>query len=1024
MRNNELVKQRLIILIVLAGLILATIFLIGFQPQDSTNGAPSTPTANAPSGENSSLEDVAVENGNAALHPAEQKNGGSTIERSAWNPAAVVIDVVLEDLTTPAPLFDLFLVQSDKSVEVLQNRSQAVDLNNSSEAEYVFARGASGWSKLRPVAASVELDGTPHLLLALDQPSVSFHVNTSSSDGVTTAAAQMTLLSANEVAQKFLGSDLGSREMVANEEGSFSRDGLPPALYTAKLRLAAHVPASLSIDLAENSSQDLTLVFAPAGFAVGRVTFHQNGLADATVALLPADFQDNIFGLELDNFRSIGEIPNSIPEHHKTHSDASGNFQFSNAAPGDYQILVAAPNFLPRVATQKITISAHETTTCEDLELAHGFGIDLIVVDAKELPVADVAVSWYRSAGSNIVEAQRRRRGKDQKTDLDGKLHIGGLPAELLTLEFHHADFAQVVLAHDFSGRSKEATEALKVVLQPGAAVAGSVVDGRTGMPIEKVHLELHTSENNQAFGALIRGTDWDAESSQDGNFSFSHLPPGEYILIAKHENFAEVSKGPFVVAESAVENLAVMMHPGALLIVSVLDSEGVGIADATVQAVNTEAQQIKTGTTDEEGIARLENISPGNYQVAFTDISSFDTTSNSGSLDVSFKFIKIEEGEELEITLGGPVRSAVVEGVVRRGGELQSKAMVAVITDAGVKVDTSDEAGAFRIEAVPLGDFVILVRSSAVAIGGSVFYDSIHIAEEGTQHHDIDMPHDGVKIIVVSSAEHKPLANIPVSVRPMDASNISGGDFGISDNDGVAEFPSLPSGEYIIAAGNATASFMATSEAGFGSKQKSHVSIQEGSGIQIIEMSLDLGATFKVQVSDPDGNLLAGAHMHYLDAEGQPLNILSFNGTNSKGVAQMDGLPSGPGYIWVRHPQLGSKEIAVNLTAGSESKQKVQLERGTVIYVTTTNAEGLPISGVLSAALDSRGAPLSYLWSQEETQATNAAFFSTGAQRLGPLPNGEYIIQLYRPGNPPVKHKVTVNGQGEMHLSLPYSTQ
>jgi len=1020
------VNQRLITLLVLAGLILATVFLIGFQQEDGANGTPKAPNAaHDSSGGSSALVDVDVENApDASDAAAEQQNGASTLERSALNPAAVVIDVLLEDLTTPAPSFDLFLVNFDKSVVVLQGRSQAVDFNVSSEAEYVCARGASGWSKLRPVAASVELDGTPHLLLALDQPSVSFRVSTSSSDGVATAAAQMTLHASDDVAQIFLDSDLGGREMVANPDGSFSRDGLPPALYAAKLRLAAHVPASLSIELKESISQDLTLVFAPAGLALGRVTFENSGLADATVALLPADFQDNIFGLALDNFHSVGAIPNSIPEHHQTHTDANGSFHFNSAAPGAYQILVAAPNFLPRIATQEITITAHETTACEDIELTRGYGIDLIVVNAKEIPIADVAVSWYRNAGSNIVEAQRRRSGKEQQTDQEGRLHIGGLPAKLLTLEFSHADFAQAVVEHDFSGRSKEANEALKVVLQPGAAVAGSVVDGRTGMPIENVHLELHTSENNQAFGALIRGADWDAESSQDGNFSFSHLPPGEYILIAKHENFAETSKGPFLVAESAVEDLVVLMHPGALLIVTVLDSEGVGIANATVQAVNTEAQQIKTGSTDEQGIARLENIAPGNYQVAFTDISSFDTSSNSGSLDVSFKFLQIEEGEELEVTLGGPIRSAVVEGVVRRGGELQSQAMVAVITDAGVKVDTSDEAGAFRIEAVPLGDFVILVRSSAVAIGGSVFYDSIHIAEEGTQHHDIDMPNDGVKVVVVSSAEHTPLANIPVSVRPMDASNISGGDFGITDSDGVAEFPSLPGGEYIVAAGNATASFMATSEAGFGSKQKSHVSIHEGSGIQVIEMSLDLGATFKVQVSDPDGNLLAGAHMHYLDSEGQPLNILSFNGTNSKGVAQMDGLPSGPGIILVRHPQLGSKEIVVNLAAGSESKQKVQLERGTVIYVTTTNAEGLPISGVLSAALDARGAPLSYLWSQEETQATNAAFFSTGAQKLGPLPNGEYIIQLYRPGNPPVKHKVTVNGQGEMHLSLPYSTQ
>lgn len=1018
-----MVKSRLIPLLLLVGLIVISVFVLGPEQQD----APDTNKANT----TAAAEDIAApaealleSTADIPIPDPTLQLDANTVERSELQNAALIVDVVLEDLTTPASNFDLLLIDFEENVVVLRDRAERVGLADISKVQYLCARGADGWSTIARAADREDVDGTPHLQIVLQQSKVGFHITTSSTEGVSTATAELQLSATNDVAQIFLASNLGSPELSAAADGSFTLEGLPPAAYQIALTLEGHGPVLLQVDLSKGSRTDLEAEFVAAGAAQGRVVSNEQGLAKATVALLPADFQDNIFGLALDSFRSIGKIPRSIPAFHQATTDEGGNYQFETATPGDYTLLVAAQNYLPMVSTEEFTISAHETTTCNDVNLELGFAINLVVVDSKAIPLPDVSVSWYRNAGSSLVEAQRRRAVEAQQTNKRGRLHLGGLPAELLTLEISHADYAHLVLQHDFTGRLEKTAEAMEIVLHVGATVAGSVVDGRSGMPIVGVDLELHTTENNQAFGALLRGSDWKAESGQDGKFDFSNLPSGEYVLIAKHENFAETTKGPVLVSESAVENITLMMHPGALLIVTVLDSEGVPIADASVQAINAIAQQIKTGTTNEDGIARLENMTPGGYQVAFTDISSFDTTANSGSLDVSFKFLEIEEGEELEITLGGPVRSATVKGVVRLGGELMANATVVIITDSGVKVDTTDEFGVFEVASVPMGSFIIRAQSGSPTAGGSVFYDSVDINQEGTVHHDINMPNDGVKVVVVSASDRKPLASIPVTVRPMDGSNISGGDFGITNAEGIAEFPSLSEGVYIVAAGNATASFMASTETGHGSKQQSHVSIHSGSGVQTIEMALELGATFKVQVEDPDGNLLAGAHMHYLDSEGQPLNILSMKGTNAKGVAQMTGLPSGPGIILVRHPLLGSKEIQVNLRAGEDAKRKVRLDAGTVIYITTTDSEGQAISGVLAAALDQRGAPLSYLWSQEETQATNAAFFGLGEQKLGPLPDGEYIIQLYRPGKPPVRHAVSVNGQGEMHLSLPYSAE
>jgi hypothetical protein len=1018
------VNKRLIPLLLVAGVIAIAVYLIGWNndPNSDTDGGTTVPT---PSGTTPELEQAELENTDDIPVPDPGVSfEPQALERSEFASAAMIVDVVLDTQDTPAQQFDLLLVDFEEQITTLRQRSEHVGLANISNVEYVCARGPEGWSKMYAVADSVEIDGTPHVKVVLDQPPVGFQITTHSVEGVSTANAKLTLDAINGVALSFLGSSLATTKMDADSTGTFRLEGMPPATYEGSLTLAGHVPVTLPIDLSETSDHSLDVSFEPSGSTSGRIVSEGKGLAEATVALLPAEFQDNIFGFALDGFRSVGEMPDAVASFNITTTDAKGNFQLSQAAAGDYQLLVVSEGFLPLITTEPITVVAHENTDCGDVEMEIGFGLNLVVVDSKAIAIPDVSVRWYRNAGSNLVEARRRRTVEEQVTNKNGVLQLRGLPAAQITLELTHPDFAQMVLEHDFSGRTKKGNDPLEIVLQVGASVAGSVIDGRTGMPIAEASLELHATSNNQGFGALIRGSDWDAQSGQDGKFDFAHLPSDEYILIARHSDFAETQVGPLTVEDSAVENVTVMMHPGATLLVSVLDTDGIGIPDATVQAVNTEAQQVATETTDEDGLARFENVTPGNYQVAFTDISAFDTDANSGNLDVQLKFVSIKENEEVEVVLGGPILSADVEGFVRMGSEIVAAATVAIITDSGVKTDTSDETGAFKIEGVPLGAYTILVRSGLPLRGGSTFYDHILIDTEGTITHNLNMPNSGVEVVVIGAADRKGIASIPVTVRPMDGSNISGGDFGLTDESGKVNFPSLPSGEYIISAGNAAASFLASSDAGFGSLQKSHVHIEEGSGIQTFEMALEQGATFKVQVTDPEGNLLSGVHMHYLDAEGQPLNILSFKGTNSKGVAEMTGLPAGPGIVLVRHPQLGSKEVSVNLKAGESTKERIQLDRGTVVYVTVTDANGAPMSGVLCTALDRRGSPISYLWSQEETQATNAAFFSGGEQKLGPLPDGDFLIQLYRPGNPPVRHILAVKGEREVHLSLPYSVE
>jgi hypothetical protein len=113
-----------------------------------------------------------------------------------------------------------------------------------------------------------------------------------------------------------------------------------------------------------------------------------------------------------------------------------------------------------------------------------------------------------------------------------------------------------------------------------------------------------------------------------------------------------------------------------------------------------------------------------------------------------------------------------------------------------------------------------------------------------------------------------------------------------------------------------------------------------------------------------------------------------------------------------------------VNLSDGEVLKKRITLDSGTKLMVTVVDKNDQPLSGVLCTALDHRGAALSYVWALSETQATQTAYFSGTAQKLGPLPVGNYKVQLIRPGKDIVIHDVFVNGESVQNLRLRFSEE
>ena len=1010
--------MRSLLPLILIGGILAAVFFVYPDPADPAEENVAAAQEDVVSA--SQEEDV-----EAAGSIERSPSDGWTLQRSSEADAALILKVV-DANQEPVSTFDLFVVDLDKQVHKISGEQGSFPFADIQSIDGVFVLGDHTWSEYLSLDAAADPDSAKTLTANLLYASSTLEVSLRTDDGAPAAQPwlEITALGKSDVAKAYLRSQLGTPAKATGSNGMIRIEDVPPAEFSFTTYLEDYVPVTETIEFSTAGGvKAIEVTMKAAGQASGRVVAERQPFAGATVALLPVGQDADLFGRSLDAFRSHGVMPDSVLKTQITTSDADGNFSFPSNLPGKYEVLIFAENFLPAIHTAKEEIFPRQNTNLGEFALTEGFSLGLFVQNEEGEPLENVEVRWNRYASNSILSLTREASLPTVTTDEEGRVTLTGLPAEHLSLTLQHEDYARHQEDYDFSGRAEAAGDLLEVTLIPGASIAGLIMDGTSGSPIQAAEIELFDSTDAESLIGFFGSGDWETESREDGTFHFSNLAAGEYTITAKHDEFSETHYGPFTLGETAMENITIILHLGATLHVEVLDNEGVPIADANVVAVNSESQIAENAETNADGIATLPPLKAGNYQVAYTDLNSFDTSDNTGSLDVTLKFVTLAEHEERTITIGGIIPRADLEGEVRRGGELMPQATVAIITDSGVKVGIADEKGWYEIKDVPLGDYTYTVTAGAQLRGGSTIFDLFEIDEEGTLRRDIEMPLEGIQVHVTAAGSGKDLPNIPVAMRPLDGTNIQGGTFGLTNNDGVLELGSLEAGQYILSVGNMSAVFLAAGDAGLGSKQISPIEIREGSGIQQFEVQLDPGATFRVRVRDSNGNVLKGAHLHYLDENGQVMNILSLKGTNSKGVAELEGLPAGPGNILVRHPNLGATEIPVNLVAGELTKKEVTLQAGTRVYVTPTDADGNPMSGVLVTALDARGAPASFVWSQAETQATNAAFFSGGEQKVGPLTSGDYQIQLYRPGSAPVRHQVKVNGAEEMHLRLPYLT-
>ena len=221
----------------------------------------------------------------------------------------------------------------------------------------------------------------------------------------------------------------------------------------------------------------------------------------------------------------------------RTETDSEGRFRLGGFREKvAYGVTAQAEGFASKTVTVSIPKGADEVTL--DIRLAAGFKVQGTVLDAEGKPV-ERAVVYFIPAGKETDSESRRTLFSES----DGTFVCEDLPAGRYHLaasrrfgdligvspENHPELWRKIDIDSDLSGIEVQVYEGTASG-EEGSVRLWGTVRGSDGNGVEGAELRL---------AKLGGGTNPSAQSDPKGDFEFSHLEKGEYILFVKADGFA-----------------------------------------------------------------------------------------------------------------------------------------------------------------------------------------------------------------------------------------------------------------------------------------------------------------------------------------------------------------------------------------------------------------------------------------------------------------------------------------------------
>jgi protocatechuate 3,4-dioxygenase beta subunit len=417
-----------------------------------------------------------------------------------------------------------------------------------------------------------------------------------------------------------------------------------------------------------------------------------------------------------------------------------------------------------------------------DVRLREGFTLELRVEDEEHLPVEGAKVHFLADDGLTVSHRSFRDRltGREglapaPATDAQGRVRIEGLSATVpdgyqYVLVVDHTQYVTHILPGiDKLPRDGNVAQ-LTVGLERGQRVAGCVIAGDTGRPIEGA--EVRTVYH--PYGIISNGRPWPCceRAATDPHGHFDVGLPQEITAPLTVNHSAWQSATVILGDRSLAQPITVQMVPGHVVTGQVLGRDGRPVADADVEAVATGSSLwsiLNTARADGQGMFKLGGL-PTDRRVWLVARDSADNY-------VCFGIMEVHAGED-HVVLDGrdvvEVDGRVVDEAGRPVSVRVSCLVHAPLDESGCilsKADPLDRLGHFRA-ALPRNGTVLLALAAHDDLFASPFFN---VAAVTTRDGHVDRPltitgqppcEQALKL--VDAATGQPIAEAEVTLSPI----------------------------------------------------------------------------------------------------------------------------------------------------------------------------------------------------------------------------------------------------------------
>jgi protocatechuate 3,4-dioxygenase beta subunit len=596
-----------------------------------------------------------------------------------------------------------------------------------------------------------------------------------------------------------------------------------------------------------------------------------------------------------------------------------GGYRFEGLPPGKFQVQARPARHADSAVVTAVVEEGAEARV--DLEVVPGAAVSGLVTEKG---------SGAALSGVTVTANLHHRR--NAKTGPDGRYRLEGLPAGALYLTAEGPDHPAVGGTTTVSGPGAEAT--LNFELARGAVVSGSVTDSQ-GAPVPEAEV--------MAVGAPAR----QVKTGADGAFTLRGVPVERQVIVtASKAGFATTLSDALILRPAEeMEGLRLVLLAGARVRGRVLTAEGLPAADAQVMVIAKPAPGMRpayppNGKADAAGAFDLFPVPPGEWQVAARLMGAQFVQQDIGAVAEG----EVVEGVVIRLAGGERIEGTVTDGAGKPMGGLHLNASPAAPgAGGGYSTARTDDAGRFRLQGLPPGNYIVSVHS---ARGLQLLTVE---APAGTLDLKIVVPSPGSISGRVLLPDGEPVKTFFIRVEPDDPQR--GGVLmqeRVTDERGNFRLSGINPGLYVVTA-------IATE--GFSERERG-VAVAAGEETPGLNLVLRPGGTIRGRVVTAEGSPIAGARVMAMAVRAAPLAPTGpqMQTTGPDGEFVLADIAPG---AWRVSVFLGSSfrnSDEVELLSGGEARVEVRFPRTGTVVVRVSDDEGRPVAGAWVAVADEQG--------------------------------------------------------------------